>query len=187
LKTALSKNTLIDKSCACFWCTYEYDGPKFILPKYEMDDSIHGYGSFCSPECAAAFLMKQDLDDSVKFERYQLLNNLYNKLYDIPNSISLAPDPLYTLDKFFGTLTIEEFRALSKLNKRLVLIDRPMTRFLPELHEEMDEYSNTTSLYNSSEPNKSSFQVGTYRVRRQDEVSTKVCRKTIMREQFGCG
>jgi hypothetical protein len=187
LKLSLAKNTLVDKSCACFWCTFEYSGPLFVLPKYEMDDSVHAYGSFCSPECAAAFLMRQDLDDSVKFERYQLLNNLYHKLYDTNKPISLAPDPYYTLDKYFGTLTIEEYRALSKLNKRLVVIDRPLTRFLPELHEEIDEYSNTLSLHNSTaEPNKTFQGMGTYRVKRHDETSVKVSHTTVMREQFGC-
>jgi hypothetical protein len=59
LKINLYKNTLQDKKSACFWCTYEYDSPPCYIPKYEMDDKLFGYGSFCRPECAAAYLMKE--------------------------------------------------------------------------------------------------------------------------------
>ena len=33
------------------------------IPKYDMDQEIFGYGSFCRPECAAAYLMKENIDD----------------------------------------------------------------------------------------------------------------------------
>ena len=62
LKINLYKNTLQDKKSSCFWCTYEFDNPPCYVPKYEMDDKIYGYGSFCRPECAVAYLMKENMD-----------------------------------------------------------------------------------------------------------------------------
>ena len=81
LKINLYKNALSDKKSACFWCTCEYDNPACYIPKYNTDESIFGYGSFCRPECAVAFLMKENIDDSTKFERYHLLNLIYGKIY----------------------------------------------------------------------------------------------------------
>ena len=95
---------------ACFWCTYEYDNPTCYIPKHEIDDEMFGYGSFCRPECAAAYLMKENIDDSTKFERYHLLNKTYSKVYDYEKNIKPAPDPYYLLDKFYGNLSIQEYR-----------------------------------------------------------------------------
>jgi hypothetical protein len=65
LKIMLYKNTLQqDKKSACFWCTCDYDNTPCYIPVYEEDGVIYGYGSFCRPECAVAYLMKENLDDS---------------------------------------------------------------------------------------------------------------------------
>ena len=101
LKYNLYKNNLPDKKSACFWCTYDYDNAPCYIPKYEMDDRIFGYGSFCRPECAVAYLMKENIDDSTKFERYHLLNQIYSKVYDYKKSIKPAPNPYYLLEKFY--------------------------------------------------------------------------------------
>jgi hypothetical protein len=84
--------------------------------------------------------MNENLDGSVKFERYYLLNHLYKEVYKFSRNIKPAPDPHYTLDKFCGTLSIEEYRTLSSKNQLLFLIDKPMTRVLPELHEDNDDF-----------------------------------------------
>jgi hypothetical protein len=104
--------TSLEKKSACFWCTYEFTSPMCFIPKFELDSTVHAYGSFCSPECAAAYLMNESMDDSVKFERYQMLNQIYRPLYESTNKIFLAPKPFYTLEKFFGNMTIDEYRAL---------------------------------------------------------------------------
>jgi len=103
LKINLYKNVSIEKKSACFWCTYDFDNPPCYIPKYEMDGQIYGYGSFCRPECAVAHLMKEHLDDSTKFERYHLLNQIYSKIYDFKKNIKPAPNPYYLLEKFYGT------------------------------------------------------------------------------------
>ena len=106
------QDNLQDKKSACFWCTYEYDNYPCYIPKNELDDKIYGYGSFCRPECAVAYLMKENIDDSSKFERYSLLNNLYGKIYNYEKNIRPEPNPYYTLDKFYGKLSIQEYRRL---------------------------------------------------------------------------
>lgn len=182
LKMNLYKNAMSDKKSACFWCTCEYDNQPCYIPKYEMDSEICGYGSFCRPECAVAYLMKENLDDSTKFERYHLLNKIYSKIYDFKKNIKPAPNPYYLLDKFYGNLTIQEYRKLLKTEHMLLVIDKPLTRILPELHEDTDDF--IMNIYGSTKG--SATQAGgVYKVKRQSEKQQGPSKTSIMRDKFG--
>ena len=134
-------NNISDKKSACFWCTCDFDNPPIYIPKYELEGSYHVYGCFCSPECACAYLFKEpQLSSSAKFERYSLLNYMYCKIYNYKKNIKPAPVPFYTLDKYYGNLTIQEYRHLLKNERLLLVVDKPLTRSLPEIHEDNDEY-----------------------------------------------
>ena len=130
----------INKKSNCFWCTYEFDNPVIYIPKCIKNDSYYVYGNFCSPECACSYLFNQHIDDSTKFERYQLLNYMYCSVYDYKKNIKLAPNPYYTLEKYMGNLTIQEYRKLLQNERLLILIDKPLTKIFPELHEDNNEY-----------------------------------------------
>jgi hypothetical protein len=137
----LHNNNISDKKSACFYCTCDFDNPPIYIPKHSIEDTYHVYGCFCSPECAAGHLMKQtDVDPSSKFERYSLLNHIYCKIYNYEKNIKPAPDPHYTLDKFYGNLTIQEYREMLKNERLLLIVDKPLTRSLPELHEDNDDF-----------------------------------------------
>ena len=177
LKINLYKNNMLDKKSACFWCTYEFDNPACYIPKYETDTGIFAYGSFCRPECAAAYLLKEKLDDSTKFERYHLLNQIYGKVYNYTKNIKPAPNPYYTLDKFYGNLSIQEYRKLLKTEHMLLTIEKPLTRILPELHEETDEMILNVG---SSKNN-----IGSYKVKRQSEKVSGPTKSNIMLSTFG--
>lgn len=146
----LHNNNISDKKSACFWCTYDFDNPPISIPKCEMNNSYHVYGSFCSPECACAFLMDENIDNATKFERYHLLNFIYSKIYDYKKNIKPAPNPLYLLDKFYGNLNIQEYRQLLKNERLLLIVEKPLTRMLPELHEDNDEFMLNTKNVSSS-------------------------------------
>ena len=137
----LHTNNLSDKRSACFLCTYEFDNPPIYIPKHVINGTYHVYGCFCSPECAAGHLFKQsDIDPSSKFERYTLLNHIYCKIYNYEKNIKPAPDPHYTLNKFYGSLTIQEYRHLLKNERLLLIVDKPLIRSLPELHIDNDDF-----------------------------------------------
>ncbi len=182
LKISLYKNTMDEKKAACFWCTYEYDNQSCYIPKYENDGEIHGYGSFCRPECAVAYLMKEIIDDSTKFERYHLLNRVYNKIYEYKSNIKPAPNPYYLLDKFYGNLNIQEYRKLLNSERMLMIVDSPLTRILPELHEDTDDF--TTGVYGGNKGG-STQAGGVYKVKRQSENQQTVSKANIMKERFG--
>tara|TARA_X000000950_G_scaffold68766_1_gene85095 strand:+ start:8271 stop:9314 length:1044 start_codon:yes stop_codon:yes gene_type:complete len=181
LKINLYKNTLGDKKSACFWCTYEFDNPPCYIPKYEMDEQIYGYGSFCRPECAVAYLMKEHIDDSSKFDRYNILNNIYGKVYNYEKNIKPAPDPHFLLDKFYGNLTIQEYRRLLNSEHLLLLVERPMTRILPELYEDNDNF--IMNIYGNSNNNNNSNSM--FKVKRNSEKKDIPSKKTIIQDTFG--
>lgn len=187
LKINLYKNANFEKSSACFWCTCEYDNSPCLIPKYETNESIYGYGSFCRPECAVAFLMKENIDDTTKFERYFLLNKIYGKVYDHKKNIKPAPCPYYLLDKFYGNLSIQEYRKLLKTEHMLLVLEKPMTRILPELHEDNEEIRlNIKGINGNSNMNTCSNNTsGIYKVKRQSEKTQGPSKASIFKENFG--
>ena len=140
LKVNLHKNNISDKRSACFWCTYDFDNPPIFVPKNEFKNNYQVYGCFCSPECSAAYLMNEKIDSSVKFERYQLLNHVYGKIYNYKKNIKPAPNPYYLLDKYYGTLNIKEYRELFKNDQLLIVVDKPLTHIFPELYEDNSDF-----------------------------------------------
>jgi len=143
------------KSC-CFWDTHEFDTAPVFIPKHHVKDSYNVYGCFCSPECAVAYLMQESIDSSSKFERYHLLNHLYGKPNNYARQIKPAPNPHYMLERFCGNLTIQEYRSLLKKDRLFLILDKPLTRILPELHEDNDDFilNNKVIPSNSTQPKK---------------------------------
>lgn len=175
LKLMFYRNNVHDKRSACFWCTYDFDNQPCYIPKYEMNNEVFGYGSFCRPPCAVAYLMKENIDDSVKFERYQLLNQIYGKIYNYKQNIKPSPDPYMLLEKYYGNMNIKEYRKLLNSDHILMVVEKPMTRLLPELHEDNDD----------SKKNSSYQQTGMYKVKKQSEKSKGPTKNEILMETFG--
>jgi len=140
LEHNLHINNVNNKRSACFWDTCEFDNPPIYIPKHFINGSYHVYGCFCSPECGVAYLMNENIDSSTKFERYHLFNNIYAKIYDYKKNIKPAPNPFYMLEKYYGNLTIQEYRSLLRNERLFLIVDKPLTRILPELHEDNDEF-----------------------------------------------
>ena len=139
LKLKLHLNEVSDKNSNCFWCTCPFDNPSIYIPKQERNNIIEVYGCFCSPECAVAFLKNEPIDCSILWERYALLNNIYGKIYNYDINIKPAPNPYYTLDKYYGNLTIQEYRKLLSKDRLFLVVNKPLTKILPELYEENNE------------------------------------------------
>jgi len=174
LEHNLHTNNISDKKSACFWCTYEFDNPPIYIPKHYIKETYHVYGCFCSPECATAYLMEECIDTSSKFERYHLINHIYSKIYDYKKNIKPAPNPYYMLEKYYGNLNIQEYRALLKNERLFLVVDKPLTRILPELHEDNDDFIINNKIIPSN----------TYQIKKkiQRKIQTK---NNILNERFG--
>jgi hypothetical protein len=125
--------------------------------------------------------MEEKLDDSTKFERYHLLNQIYSKIYEYKKNIKPAPNPYFLLDKFYGNLSIQEYRKLLKTEHMLLVIDKPMTRILPELHEDNEDF--ITNIFGGKQQTTNAS--GVYKVKRQSEKQKGPSKTTIMKENFG--
>jgi hypothetical protein len=130
----------INKRSACFWCTYDFDTPQIYIPSLYYKEKYNVYGCYCSPECACSYLFNENIDDNTKYERYQLLNYIYGKIYNYDKNIKLAPNPFYTLNKFMGNLDIQEYRQLLTYERLLLIINKPLTKIYPELHEDNNNF-----------------------------------------------
>ena len=124
--------------------------------------------------------MNENIDSSTKFERYHLMNHIYSKIYDYTKNIKPAPDPHYMLDKFYGNLTIQEYRALLKSERLFLIVDKPLTRILPEFHEDNDEFIINNKIIPSN-----NYQIKKKNM--QSSLTTKkpVQKSAILNEKFG--
>lgn len=191
----------------CFWCTCEFDNEACHIPKCEVDGTIECYGIFCRAECAAGFLMGEFIDDSSKMERYNLLNDVYGKIFRYVRAIKPAPAPFYLLDKFCGNLSIQEYRKILKSDSIVTVIEKPMTRVFPELHEDNEEFttnvfrkkplpalltssSSSSSRLQMQQPppppptQNSSLPTTTFKVKRQSKKVKEVNKNSILHEAF---
>ena len=140
LEHNLHINNFNNKRSACFWDTCEFDNPPIYIPKHFINGTHHVYGCFCSPECGVAYLMNEIIDSSTKFERYHLFNHIYTKIYNYKKNIKPAPNPYYMLEKYYGNLSIQDYRSLLRNERLFLIVDKPLTRILPELHEDNDDF-----------------------------------------------
>jgi len=140
LEMNLHLNNIQDKKSACFWCTCDFDNPPIYIPKYFLKESYHVYGCFCTPECGVAHLMNESIDSSTKFERYHLMNHIYAKIYNYTKNIKPSPSPFYMLEKYYGNLSINEYRALIRNDRLFLIVDKPLTRIMPELHVDNEDF-----------------------------------------------
>ena len=174
LEHDLHINNCSGKKSACFWCTYDFDNPPVYIPKHFIKDSYHVYGCFCSPECAVAHLMNENIDSSIRFERYHLINQIYGKVYNYEKNIKPAPDPYYMLEKYYGNLTIQEYRSLLRNERLFLIVDKPLTRILPELHEDNDEFILNNKIIPSN----------TYQIKKKIQKKSQ-SKHSTMNEHFG--
>lgn len=179
LKKNLKMNNISDKSSACFWCTHSFDNPPVHIPKKMVDDKVEVYGCFCSPECALSYLKNENIDTSTMWSRYSLLNNIYCKIYNYEKNIKPAPSPYYTLDKFYGNLSIQEYRKLLNNDRLIMVVDKPLTKILPEIYEENNEEPNImNNLINKNDTKKNKNR---YKLKSKKEVKNKM---TILKNNF---
>jgi hypothetical protein len=174
LEHNLHVNNISDKKSACFWCTCEFDNPPIYIPKSYMKETYNVYGCFCTPECAVGHLMEENIDSSAKFERYHMINHIYTKVYNYNKNIKPAPNPYYMLDKYYGNLSIQEYRALLRSERLFLIVDKPLTRILPELHEDNDDFIINNKIIPSN----------TYQIKKKVPRKQQ-SKNTILNEKFG--
>ena len=197
LEMNLHLNNVQDKKSACFWCTCDFDNPPIYIPKYFLKESYHVYGCFCTPECGVAYLMNESIDSSTKFERYHLMNHIYAKIYNYTKNIKPSPSPFYMLEKYYGNLSINEYRALIRNDRLFLIVDKPLTRIMPELHIDNEDFiiNNKIISTNNFQVTKKSHQktnnlnssLSSNNTTNTTTTTTTNTKASILNETFGLG
>lgn len=178
LKINLSNNNISDKRSSCFWCSYAFHNPPIFIPIKEKNDGYEVYGCFCTPECGVAYLMNENIDSSIKFERYQLMNFIYGKCMDYKYNIKPAPNPYYLLDKYYGTLSIEEYRNRLRDDNFLIFVDKPLTHIFPEMFNDNNDYNNLKNINLLSKNNQ-------FKIKKASSSKEQKSKSEIVAEKFG--
>jgi hypothetical protein len=87
-------------------------------------------------------------------------------------NIKPAPNPFYILDKYNGNLTIQEYRSLFKYNRSLIIVEKPLTKILPELHEDNEDFILNNKLIASN----------TFNIKRKNK---RINKTDIINDTFG--
>lgn len=169
IKIHLSEDNISSKKSDCFWCHYSFDNPTIYIPQSKINDIYEVYGNFCSPECALAHLYSEQIDSSTKWERISLLHSLYSSIFQYTDKIKPSPNPKYLLDKYLGNMTIEEYRSMNHHKINLMILDKPITRIIPEITEYTDDIDIQARFNNKGDI---SNQIK-YRLSRNTTVKTK--------------
>jgi hypothetical protein len=145
-KVANETRTLPESvEAACFWCAGCFEGRPVVLPSIEEYGVYKVYGNFCTLSCSLSYLLNEQVDPQVRWERQALLHRMYSQ----SSSIHPAP-PRESLKFFGGTFTHEQYRGI--IEKKQLRIDThlpPVISILATLDTKpIDFYE--TSLRNTS-------------------------------------
>jgi len=103
-----------DDSC-CWWCCHPYKTNTVALPinKTCDDNKYTTIGTFCSPECAAAYNFESGHRYGDIWKQYTMLHNVVFASSEKTYRIKLAP-PRESLSMFGGPYTILKYREFIK-------------------------------------------------------------------------
>jgi len=101
---------------ACFWCAGQFEGRPVVLPTLEENGLYKVYGNFCTLSCSLSYLLNEQVDPQVRWERQALLHRMYSQT----SSIHPAP-PRESLRFFGGALTHAQYRSI--IEKKQLRID----------------------------------------------------------------
>jgi hypothetical protein len=78
------------------------------------------------------------------------------------------------LEKYYGNLSVQEYRSLLRNERLFLIVDKPLTRILPELHEDNDDFILNNKIIPSN-----NYHVKTRLQRKKQNKSS------ILNEKFG--
>ena len=128
---------------ACFWCVHPFTTRPHVIPEREIAGVYNVYGNFCCPQCAMSYLLGENVDPHVRWERIALLQRIYDS--DAKKRIHPAP-ARESLKVFGGPMSIETFRAT--VNAGLVRVDMhmpPMVSILGSIDTKPIDFFDTSA------------------------------------------
>jgi hypothetical protein len=113
----------------CLWDCHSFVTEPYGIPIKKIKDTYHMFGNFCSPECAAAYNFDLNGDSNV-WERYSLLNHMYNN-----NEPIFIANSKLLLKRFGGRYHIDEYRDINRTKKKYNVVFPPVISVIPTIEE----------------------------------------------------
>ena len=113
----------------CLWDCHSFATEPYGIPIKKINDTYHMFGNFCSPECAAAYNFEMNGDSNV-WERYSLLNHMYNN-----NEPIFIANSKLLLKRFGGRYHIDEYRDTNRTKKKYNVVFPPVISVIPTIEE----------------------------------------------------
>jgi len=114
MESSKAKKLPAKTEIACFWCAHTFEGQPCIIPEREVHGVYNVYGNFCCPECSLSYLLSENIDPHVRWERIALLH----RIYDREGRGRMSPAPGREVLKLFGgPLTIDSYRMTIRQGK----------------------------------------------------------------------
>ena len=130
----------------CWWCTCSFQWEPYAIPlsRNRETNTYDTTGTFCSPECCAAYIFGSNSRTSCcrtrggdPWKQYEMLHRMVTKIVTkVAVRIKLAP-PKETLQKFGGPYTVEEYRRILNDYRLDVRITMPPVNPLNGVTEEI--------------------------------------------------
>lgn len=122
----------------CWWCTYHFDHDAFSVPiSLAANKKYNTIGSFCTPECTAAYIFDKKCGGCDTWKQYEMLHRMVNKMHNGTEiRIKLAP-PRESLQRYGGPYNIETYRDILQDYRKHVRISMPPINPVHKLIEEV--------------------------------------------------
>jgi hypothetical protein len=131
---------------SCWWCCHNFECVPWGIPQKYVENNFELYGVFCSANCALAYLLDMDRDEDYLWEKVALLNLLHYKVYGKYENIIPSPNKI-ALQKFGGSMTLEEFHNLIELNNKSYTVEFPPCNNVIPILEEIYKKNNLISSF----------------------------------------
>jgi hypothetical protein len=144
----------------CMHDGYEFSGMPYGIPIKIENGICYMSSNCCSPSCAAALNFDTNYDNNA-YERYSLMNYIYND----NRPIFIANSKLL-LDKWGGSYSISNFRNLNNSFKRINIEVYPFVASIPTVEETKYDLDTTAQNIVSIDKDKLKKVTSDYRLRR---------------------
>ncbi len=116
-------------SMPCMNCNHSFDNEPFGIPIKIVNNKCYMFGNFCSGSCGAAYNFDTNYDSNA-FERYSLMNYIYNNNHPI-----FIANSKLILKQWGGKYTIEQYREFNRNLKRINVELYPFIASIPTVEE----------------------------------------------------
>jgi hypothetical protein len=154
----------------CWWCCHDFDCVPWGIPQKYVDDKFELYGVFCSANCSLSYLLDMDRDEDYLWEKVALLNLLHYKVYGKYENIIPSPNKI-ALQKFGGSMSIEEFHNLIEFNNKSYTVEFPPCNNVIPVLEEIYKKNNLTSSFIPVDKNRISRANNELRLKRSTPIN----------------